>query len=170
MIPTLLKAAAAAVGVIIAMFFFTYLPQVAVLAFVTGPLGASVFRKILVEAFAHTAYSSAFIGAIPLVLGESYLVLTFLTRTFLIGQAGVDLFDAVSLLSPSSRPFLPLNACHTGPPCSKSHRTREEGTTAQPGFKGKRRKGYPIGTSHYQAVVEQALNRWHHSIRPHFAP
>ncbi|KAI5452241.1 hypothetical protein NCC49_000806 [Naganishia albida] len=77
MIPTLLKAAAAAVGVIIAMFFFTYLPQVAVLAIVTGPL--------------------AFIGAVPLVLGESYLVLTFLTRTFLIGQAGVDLFDAVLL-------------------------------------------------------------------------
>ncbi|KAJ9110762.1 hypothetical protein QFC20_002803 [Naganishia adeliensis] len=77
MIPTLLKAAAAAVGVIVAMFFFTYLPQVAVLALVTGPL--------------------AFIGAIPLVLGESYLVLTFLTRTFLIGQAGVDLFDAVLL-------------------------------------------------------------------------
>lgn len=41
MIPTLLKAAAAAVGVIIAMFFFTYLPQVAVLAIVTGPLGMS---------------------------------------------------------------------------------------------------------------------------------
>lgn len=41
MIPTLLKAAAAAVGVIIAMFFFTYLPQVAVLAVVSGPLGKS---------------------------------------------------------------------------------------------------------------------------------
>ncbi|KAJ9113952.1 hypothetical protein QFC19_000148 [Naganishia cerealis] len=77
MIPTLLKAALTAVGVIAAMFFFTYLPQVAVLALVTGPL--------------------AFIGAIPLVLGESYLVLTFLTRTFLVGQAGVDLFDAVLL-------------------------------------------------------------------------
>lgn len=101
MIPTLLKAAAAAVGVIVAMFFFTYLPQVAVLAFVTGPLGASFFRKTSVEAYAHTACLSAFIGAIPLVLGESYLVLTFLTRTFLIGQAGVDLFDAVSSLSPS---------------------------------------------------------------------
>jgi hypothetical protein len=41
MIPTLLKAAAAAVAVLIGMFFFTYLPQVAVLAFVTGPLGTS---------------------------------------------------------------------------------------------------------------------------------
>ncbi|KAJ9101711.1 hypothetical protein QFC21_003049 [Naganishia friedmannii] len=96
MIPTLLKAAAAAVAVLIGMFFFTYLPQVAVLAFVTGPL--------------------AFVAAVPLVLGESYIVLTFLTRTFLVGQAGVDLFDAVllarnhtelvqkgRLLNPSSR-------------------------------------------------------------------
>lgn len=46
---------------------------------------------------AHADIRIAFIGAIPLVLGESYLILTFLTRTFLIGQAGVDLFDAVSL-------------------------------------------------------------------------
>ncbi|GHJ86363.1 hypothetical protein NliqN6_2765 [Naganishia liquefaciens] len=77
MLPTLFKAALAAVGVIAGMFFFAYLPQVAVLAIISGPL--------------------AFIGAIPLVLGESYLILTFLTRTFLIGQAGVDLFDAVLL-------------------------------------------------------------------------
>lgn len=41
MLPTLFKAALAAVGVIAAMFFFTYLPQVAVLAIVSGPLGMS---------------------------------------------------------------------------------------------------------------------------------
>lgn len=37
----------------------------------------------------------AFVGAIPLVLGESYIVIMFLTRTYLIGQASTDLFDAV---------------------------------------------------------------------------
>jgi hypothetical protein len=47
----------------------------------------------------------AFIGAVPLVLGESYIIIMFLTRTYLIGQASTDLFDAVSpllLLSQSS--------------------------------------------------------------------
>ena len=39
MLPTLFKAALAAVGVIAGMFFFAYLPQVAVLAIVSGPLG-----------------------------------------------------------------------------------------------------------------------------------
>lgn len=43
----------------------------------------------------------AFVGAIPLVLGESYIVIMFLTRTYLIGQASTDLFDAVHPLTPS---------------------------------------------------------------------
>lgn len=38
---------------------------------------------------------SAFIGAIPLVLGESWIILTFLTRTFLLAQAALDIFDSV---------------------------------------------------------------------------
>lgn len=64
------------------MFFFTYLPQVAALAFVSGPL--------------------AFIAAVPLVLGESYLVINFLARSLLFDRAGVDLFDAVRM--PNTRP------------------------------------------------------------------
>jgi len=59
------------------MFFLTYLPQVAVLAFVSGPL--------------------AFIAAVPLVLGESYVLIMFFTKGFLLGPAGLDLFDAVLL-------------------------------------------------------------------------
>lgn len=80
--PVILRAVLTSVGVLGAMFIFTYLPQVAVLAFVTGPL--------------------AFIGAVPLVLGESYIIIMFLTRTYLIGQASTDLFDAV-LLSKNHR-------------------------------------------------------------------
>jgi len=37
--PVILRAVLTSVGVLGAMFIFTYLPQVAVLAFVTGPLG-----------------------------------------------------------------------------------------------------------------------------------
>ena len=38
----------------------------------------------------------AFIAAIPLVLGESYVVINFLLKAFIFGQVGVDLFDMVS--------------------------------------------------------------------------
>jgi hypothetical protein len=41
LIPVLLRAAGTSLAVLIGMFTFTYLPQVAVLAFVTGPLGMS---------------------------------------------------------------------------------------------------------------------------------
>jgi uncharacterized RDD family membrane protein YckC len=78
LIPSLIKGVILSLVVVLAMFFFTYLPQVAVLAFVTGPL--------------------AFVAAVPLVLGEAYFVILFLTKGFLMGQIGVDLFDAVSLL------------------------------------------------------------------------
>jgi hypothetical protein len=39
--PVILRAVLTSVGVLGAMFIFTYVPQVAVLAFVTGPLGES---------------------------------------------------------------------------------------------------------------------------------
>lgn len=42
----------------------------------------------------------AFIGAVPLVLGESYIIIMFLTRTYLLGQASIDVFDAVSFNIP----------------------------------------------------------------------
>jgi hypothetical protein len=45
----------------------------------------------------------AFIGAVPLVLGESYIIIMFLTRTYLLGQASIDVFDAVS---PTSLSFM----------------------------------------------------------------
>lgn len=73
--PSLLKGTAVSVAIVIAMFIFTYLPQVAVLAFVSGPL--------------------AFIAAVPLVLGEAYVIVNFVTRTFIFDQIGTDLFDAV---------------------------------------------------------------------------
>ncbi|WVQ84119.1 hypothetical protein IAT38_006264 [Cryptococcus sp. DSM 104549] len=77
LLPTLFKGILMSAGVVVALFAFTYLPQVAVLAFVSGPL--------------------AFGLAIPLVLGEAYVVVLFLTKTLLIGQAGTDLFDAILL-------------------------------------------------------------------------
>lgn len=48
-----------------------------------------------------TAYSAdhpAFIAAVPLVLGETYVILNLFLRSFLVGQIGVDLFDAVCSL------------------------------------------------------------------------
>ncbi|WRT64949.1 uncharacterized protein IL334_001890 [Kwoniella shivajii] len=77
LLPTIFKGVLLSLGVVAGLFFFTYLPQVAVLAFVSGPL--------------------AFGLAIPVVLGEAYVVVNFLTRALLVNQAGVDLFDAVLL-------------------------------------------------------------------------
>ncbi len=39
LLPVIIRAVLVSLGVVAAMFFFTYLPQVAVLAFVSGPLG-----------------------------------------------------------------------------------------------------------------------------------
>lgn len=39
LVPTILKGGLVSLGVLAAMFFLTYLPQVAVLAIVSGPLG-----------------------------------------------------------------------------------------------------------------------------------
>ncbi|ORY60643.1 uncharacterized protein BCR38DRAFT_43711 [Pseudomassariella vexata] len=60
-------------GVIAGMFFFTYLPQLAILVFVNGPLAA--FTTIL------------------LVLNESSTLISILSRNFLIQEALLDTFD-----------------------------------------------------------------------------
>ncbi|RJE19439.1 hypothetical protein PHISCL_08228 [Aspergillus sclerotialis] len=56
-----------------AMFFFTYVPQAAILAFTNGPLAP--------------------ISAIFLVLTESSTITTFLARKFLLRDALIDTFD-----------------------------------------------------------------------------
>ncbi|KAL2353842.1 hypothetical protein BJ546DRAFT_1062617 [Cryomyces antarcticus] len=63
------------VGITTFMFFFTYLPQAAVLALVNGPLAA--------------------ISAALLVLSESSTIFTALSKSFLIEEALVDTFDGV---------------------------------------------------------------------------
>lgn len=57
------------------MFIFTYLPQMAVMAFTSGPLAA--------------------LTAAVLVLSESSTLFTILSKTFLIEDALVDTFDGV---------------------------------------------------------------------------
>ncbi|KAL9603555.1 MAG: hypothetical protein Q9219_001058 [cf. Caloplaca sp. 3 TL-2023] len=68
-------------GITTFMFFFTYLPQAAVMAFTNGPLAA--------------------ISAALLVLSESSTIFTLLSKTFLIDDALIDTFDGV-LLSKNS--------------------------------------------------------------------
>jgi len=63
------------VGVIAFMFVFAYLPQLAVLVFVNGPLAA--------------------VSTVLLTLSESSTLITLLSRTFLIQDALVDTFDGV---------------------------------------------------------------------------
>nr|ODN90300.1 hypothetical protein L204_05904 [Cryptococcus depauperatus CBS 7855] len=75
LVPALGKGILLSVATVAVLFMFTYLPQVAVLSIVSGPL--------------------AFILAIPLVLSEAFVILLFLTRGFLMGQLSIDLFDAV---------------------------------------------------------------------------
>ena len=62
-------------GITTAMFLFTYIPQMAVMAFTSGPLAA--------------------ISAALLVLSESSTLFTILSKTFLIEDALVDTFDGV---------------------------------------------------------------------------
>ncbi|KDE07691.1 hypothetical protein MVLG_02150 [Microbotryum lychnidis-dioicae p1A1 Lamole] len=59
----------------VGMFIVTYLPQVAVLSVVSGPL--------------------AFIAAVPIVLAESYAITNVLLKSFLLAGATDKLFDAV---------------------------------------------------------------------------
>ncbi|TAQ86174.1 hypothetical protein B7494_g5505 [Chlorociboria aeruginascens] len=63
------------VGVVSFMFFFAYLPQLAVLFFMNGPLAA--------------------ITTVLLTLSESSTIISLLSRTFLIQDALVDTFDGV---------------------------------------------------------------------------
>ncbi|KAL0632160.1 hypothetical protein Q9L58_008953 [Maublancomyces gigas] len=64
-------------GVIASMFMFTYVPQSILLTFVNGPV--------------------AWISTIALVLSESAVIITALSRSFLIDEALIDIFDAVLL-------------------------------------------------------------------------
>lgn len=75
MLPVAFKGILVSLGVVVALFAFTYLPHVAVLAFVSGPL--------------------AFIAAVPLILGEAYVIINYILRSFLFGQLETDLFDLV---------------------------------------------------------------------------
>ncbi|KAI2634689.1 hypothetical protein GGS26DRAFT_550957 [Hypomontagnella submonticulosa] len=60
-------------GVFISMFFFTYLPQLAILVFVNGPL--AVFTTVL------------------LILNESSTIVNIISRNFLLQDALLDTFD-----------------------------------------------------------------------------
>lgn len=55
------------------MFFFTYIPQVAILAFTSGPLAP--------------------LSAILLVLSESSTITNYLSRSFILRDSLVDIFD-----------------------------------------------------------------------------
>lgn len=80
--------------VLTAMFFFTYLPQVAMLAFVSGPLGTSL-PPVSPDAAANPSSRAAFIAAIPVVLTESWVLVTFLNKTFYVSDASLKVFDTV---------------------------------------------------------------------------
>ncbi|KAK4703917.1 hypothetical protein P7C70_g2293, partial [Phenoliferia sp. Uapishka_3] len=73
--PIIVKSITMSAIVLVLMAVFTYLPQVAVLALVSGPL--------------------AFIAAIPAVLAESWLIITFLNKAFYVKDASEKVFDAV---------------------------------------------------------------------------
>ncbi|KAI1004184.1 hypothetical protein K3495_g4026 [Podosphaera aphanis] len=62
-------------GVVIAMFFLAFLPQLAVLVFVNGPLAA--------------------LSTTLLTLSESSILISILSRSFLLQDALVDTFDGV---------------------------------------------------------------------------
>lgn len=65
--PVVLKAMLTSLGITGAMFFFTYLPQVAFCALFSGPL--------------------AFVPAAVMVLGESYALVTFVSKAFFLSAA-----------------------------------------------------------------------------------
>jgi len=72
---------------ITALFFATlYLPQVAFLAFTTGPL--------------------AFLAAIPVVLGEAAVTSRFITKGLWLSDAYEKLFDTVLAKQPSGAPLI----------------------------------------------------------------
>ncbi|GKT45969.1 outer spore wall protein RRT8 [Colletotrichum spaethianum] len=65
-------------GVITGMFVFTYVPQLALLVFVNGPL--AVFTTVL------------------LILNESSAIINFVSRSYLLQDAILDTFDGTLLL------------------------------------------------------------------------
>lgn len=71
LVPTLSLSAV----VVIFMFTFTYLPQLAILIFTDGPLAA--------------------VSAVLLTLSESSTIITMLSKNFIISDALVDTFDGV---------------------------------------------------------------------------
>jgi hypothetical protein len=75
-------------SLVITVLFFAllYLPQVAFMAFTSGPL--------------------AFIAAIPVVLGEAAVTSQVLTKAFWLGDAYDKLFDEVLARQPSSAPLI----------------------------------------------------------------
>jgi len=66
------------VGVTTIMFLFTYLPQVAAMAFTSGPLAP--------------------LTTALLVLSESSTLINVLSKTFLVEDALIDTFDGVSFV------------------------------------------------------------------------
>lgn len=74
-------------SLVVTLLFFAlfYIPQVAILAFTTGPL--------------------AFIGAIPLVLGEAAVTSRFLAKGLWLSDAQEKLFDTVRNLLSELRVF-----------------------------------------------------------------
>jgi len=75
--PVIVKLLTTSVAVLAGMFIFTYLPQTAFLALFTGPF--------------------SFLAAVPLVLVESYAIIMFFSRIFLLSQVQDQLFDAILL-------------------------------------------------------------------------
>ncbi|KAJ7470408.1 hypothetical protein FB451DRAFT_1253630 [Mycena latifolia] len=73
--PVILNTLLAAIVITSAMFFFTYLPQVAFCALFSGPF--------------------AFATAALLVLGEAYAIILFVSKAFFLGHAQDQLFNAV---------------------------------------------------------------------------
>ncbi|KAJ5211185.1 hypothetical protein N7491_011005 [Penicillium cf. griseofulvum] len=72
-------------GVTSVMFFFTYMPQMAIMAFTSGPLAA--------------------ISAAILVLGESSAITNVLSRAFLVEDAMIDTFDG-TLVARNQEPLV----------------------------------------------------------------
>ncbi|CAK5279401.1 unnamed protein product [Mycena citricolor] len=75
MFPVVWKITTTAALITVGMFTFTYLPQLAFCAIFTGPL--------------------AFIPAALMVLGETYVVIMFVSKTFYLNRAQDQLFNAV---------------------------------------------------------------------------
>lgn len=65
--PLIMKAIGVSIGITAALFFFTYLPQVAFCALFSGPF--------------------AFLTAAVMVLGEAYIVISLVSKAFFLGAA-----------------------------------------------------------------------------------